>query len=1243
MYGVVLLSDLIQHEPEWKYFRMNQSLRDILDKRVVILDGAMGTMIQDYRLKESDFRGEEFKDHPSDVQGNNDLLNISRPDIIQAIHYKYLEAGADIIETNTFNANAASQSDYGMEDLVYRINFEGARAARRAVDDFMETHPGTIRFVAGALGPTSKTASLSPNVNKPEYRAIDYDGLYSVYKEQATALQEGGVDLLLLETVFDTLNAKAAIHAILDLNEESEIELPLIISGTITDKSGRTLSGQTVEAFWISIAHARPLAVGLNCALGAKEMRPYLQNLAAISDTYISAYPNAGLPNEMGEYDQNPEEMRDYIREFAESNFVNIVGGCCGTTPDHIREIAAAVKDLKPRQPESREPYSRYSGLEALVVRPEANFINIGERTNVTGSKRFERLIKQQKYEEALEVARQQVEGGAQIIDVNMDEGLLNSEEEMKNFLNMVMSEPDIARLPIMVDSSKFSVIEAGLKCVQGKCIVNSISLKEGEKAFIEQARKVRKYGAAAVVMAFDEKGQAETAERRVDICSRAYDILVDQIGFPPQDIIFDPNIFAIATGLEEHNNYAIEFIKAVRQLKELFPLCKISGGVSNLSFSFRGNNTVREAMHASFLYHAVQAGMDMGIVNAGMMEVYADIPEKLLTLIEDVLFNRQPDATQNLVDYAEKIQSKGKKVERDLTWRENSVEKRLEYSMVKGITEFIIEDTEEARLKYNSPLIVIEEPLMNGMSVVGDLFGAGKMFLPQVVKSARVMKMAVNYLTPYLEAEKSDTDREVGKVLLATVKGDVHDIGKNIVGVVLACNNYKIIDMGVMVPAEKILEKAIEEKVDVIGLSGLITPSLDEMVHVAKEMARQNFQLPLLIGGATTSKIHTAIKIEPHYTQPVVHVLDASKSVSTVSSLIGDNQLTKQNFVESIRDEYEAIRVRKKNTGKKRFVTIDQARANRLQIDWEEFTPTRPAKMGLQVFHDIDFREIREFIDWTPYFQSWQLKGKYPEIFKDEVVGVEAQKVFDDAIVMLDRIIEEQWLRANAVIGFFPAQSEGDKVFIYEEDGVTVREELVFLRQQVKRASGIPNLSLADFIAPRSSGKMDYIGGFAVTSGLGIEPHVKKYVDEQDDYNSIILKAMADRCAEGLAEMLHHRVRTSYWGYQPDENLENEQLIREEYQGIRPAPGYPACPDHTEKDKLFRLLNATENTCIELTDSYAMYPAAAVSGWYFAHPQSRYFGVGKIDRDQVEDYAAMKGMEVPEMERWLNSLLGYD
>ena len=1222
---------------------MEQKLRDLLEERILILDGAMGTLIQDYRLTEEDFRGTDFRDHPVDVKGNNELLNITRPDIIETIHYKYLEAGADIIETNTFNGNAVSQADYAMEHIVDRINIEGARAARQAADRYMKQHPGSIRFVGGALGPTTKTASLSPDVNRPEYRAIDYDTLYKIYKEQATALEQGGVDLFILETVTDTLNTKAAIQAILELEEEIDKHIPLIISGTITDNSGRILSGQTVEAFWISIAHARPVAVGLNCALGAKEMRPYLQNLASISDTYISAYPNAGLPNEMGEYDQDPEEMRDYIRDFAESHFVNIVGGCCGTTPDHIRAIADAVKDLKPRQPEVREPYSQYSGLEALIVRPESNFINIGERTNVTGSKRFERLIKQRKYEEALEVARQQVEGGAQIIDVNMDEGLLNSEEEMRNFLNMVMSEPDIARLPIMVDSSKFSVIEAGLKCVQGKCIVNSISLKEGEAEFIKQARKVRKYGAAAVVMAFDEEGQAETAERRVEICSRAYHILVDQIGFLPQDIIFDPNIFAIATGLEEHNNYAVEFIKAVKKLKELFPLCKISGGVSNLSFSFRGNNPVREAMHASFLYHAVRAGMDMGIVNAGMMEVYADIPEHMLTLIEDVLFNRHPDATQQLVDYAEKVQSKGKKVERDLTWRDNSIEKRLEYSMVKGITEFIIEDTEEARLKYKSPLVVIEEPLMNGMSVVGDLFGAGKMFLPQVVKSARVMKMAVNYLTPFLEEEKSDTDREAGKILLATVKGDVHDIGKNIVGVVLACNNYKIIDMGVMVPAEKILAKAIEEKVDAIGLSGLITPSLDEMVHVAKEMARQDFKLPLLIGGATTSKIHTAIKIEPHYDPPVVHVLDASKSVSTVSSLIGGSEESRKTFVEGIREEYAAIRERRKNTGKKRFVTIEQARENHLKLDWQDYTPVRPQKLGIQVFKEIDYQEIREYIDWTPYFQSWQLKGKFPEIFEDEFVGDEARKVYNDALGMLDRIITEKWLSANAVIGFFPAQSEGDKVFVYEEDGKTVREELVFLRQQVKRAKGIPNLSLADFIAPRDSGKIDYIGGFAVTAGLGIEPHVQRYIDAQDDYNSIILKAMADRCAEALAEMMHHRVRTCYWGYQPHENLDNEQLIREEYQGIRPAPGYPACPDHTEKEKLFRLLDATTNTCIKLTDSFAMYPAAAVSGWYFAHPESRYFGVGKIDKDQVVDYAAMKGMEVTEMERWLNSLLGYD
>lgn len=1221
---------------------MKRDLRNILEERIVILDGAMGTMIQNHRLGEKDFRGEEFIDHPVDVQGNNDLLNLSRPDIIEFIHYSYLEAGADIIETNTFNANAASQADYGMEHLVYRINYEGAKAARRAADAFMKKHPGTVRFVAGALGPTSRTASLSPDVNRPEYRAIDYDTLYSIYKEQATALQEGGVDLFLLETIFDTLNAKSAIHAILDLEEETGKHIPLIISGTITDNSGRTLSGQTVEAFWISIAHARPLAVGLNCALGAEEMRPHLQSLSKISDTYISAYPNAGLPNEMGEYDQNPEEMRKYIRDFAESHFVNIVGGCCGTTPDHIRAIAGAVKGLTPRKPEAGEQYSQYSGLEALIVRPESNFINIGERTNVTGSKRFEQLVKKKKYEEALEVARHQVEGGAQIIDVNMDEGLLDSEVEMKNFLNMVMSEPDISRLPIMVDSSKFSVIEAGLKCVQGKCIVNSISLKEGEDEFIRQARKVRKYGAAAVVMAFDEEGQAETAERRVEICSRAYHILVDEVGFLPQDIIFDPNIFAVATGIDEHNNYAIEYIKAVRQLKEKFPLSKISGGVSNLSFSFRGNNTVREAMHASFLYHAIRAGMDMGIVNAGMIEVYADIPEKLLTLIEDVLFNRHPDATEKLVEYAENVRNKGRKIERDLSWRENTVEKRLEYSLVKGITEFIIEDTEEARQKYDSPLLVIEEPLMNGMSVVGDLFGAGKMFLPQVVKSARVMKLAVNYLTPYLEAEKTDEDRAVGKVLLATVKGDVHDIGKNIVGVVLSCNNYKIIDMGVMVSAERILAKAIEEQVDVIGLSGLITPSLDEMVHVAKEMTRQNFKLPLLIGGATTSKIHTAVKIEPHYAAPVVHVLDASKSVSTVSSLIGDNKETTQSFVQSIREEYEAIRERRKNAGKKRFISIDEARANKMNIDWAGYTPPKPREMGIKVFHDVDYREIREYIDWTPYFQSWQLKGKYPDIFEDKFVGEEARKVYKDAQIMLDRIIHEKWLRANAVIGFFPVQSEGDKVYVYEEDGTTVKEELFFLRQQVKRAEGIPNLSLADFIAPKSSGKMDYIGGFAVTAGLGIEEHVQKFIDQYDDYSSIVLKAMADRCAEALAEMMHHRVRTCYWGYQPGEELSNEDLIAEKYRGIRPAPGYPACPDHTEKDKLFRLLNATENTNIELTDSYAMYPAAAVSGWYFSHPESRYFGVGKIDRDQVVDYAAMKEMEVEEMERWLNSLIGY-
>ncbi|GAA5220081.1 methionine synthase [Membranihabitans marinus] len=1220
-----------------------KEIKNILDHQILVLDGAMGTMIQQYRLSEEDFRGDILKDHHLDVMGNNDLLNLTRPDIIGAIHMEYLMAGADIVETNTFNANLLSQADYDTVDLVEAINLSGAQMARKAVDKYMAEHPGQKKYVAGALGPTNRTASLSPDVNNPGYRAVKYDDLHQLYYDQAKALMEGGSDILLLETIFDTLNAKAGIHAILDLEEELGEKIPLIISGTITDNSGRTLSGQTVEAFWISIAHAQPLAVGLNCALGAKEMRPHLESLAKIADCYISSYPNAGLPNEMGEYDQDPEEMREYIRDFAQNHFVNIVGGCCGTTPDHIREIATAVKDLPPRRRKKPQILSQISGLEPLVIRPESNFINVGERTNVTGSKKFARLIKKGLYEEALEVAKQQVEGGAQVIDVNMDEGLLDSEKEMEVFLHMMMSEPDIARLPIMIDSSKFSVIEKGLKCVQGKCIVNSISLKEGKAAFVEQAKKVKKYGAAAVVMAFDEDGQAETTERRIEICSRAYQILTEEVGFLPQDIIFDPNIFAIATGIEEHNNYAVSFIESVKAIKEKFPLTKISGGVSNISFSFRGNNTIREAMHSAFLYHAVKAGMDMGIVNAGMMEVYADIPEKLLVLIENVLFNKNSNATEDLVTFADTVKNKGKVQERDLSWRETSVEKRLEYSLVKGITEFIVADADEARIKYNSPLQVIEVALMNGMNVVGDLFGAGKMFLPQVVKSARVMKMAVNHLTPFIEAEKSGVVRAKGKILLATVKGDVHDIGKNIVGVVLACNNYEILDLGVMVPAAKILETAIAEKVDVIGLSGLITPSLDEMVHVAKEMKRQNFSLPLLIGGATTSKIHTAVKIAPQYDAPVVHVLDASKSVSTVSSLIGNTEESRAKFHQDLLEEYEAVRLRRQNAGKKKTIPIIQAHANKPKIDWETFTPYVPKQLGIQVFKDIDLNDIRPFIDWTPYFQSWQLKGKYPEIFNDPVVGQEAKKVFDDAQEILTQMIDQSWVKANAVIGIFPAQSNEDEVWIYDEnDPSVVKEKLIFLRQQLKKAKNLPNRSLADFIAPKESGKMDYIGGFAVTAGIDIEKQLRKYKEVDDDYSSIIFKALADRLAEGLAEMMHHKVRTEIWGYS-QEQLSNEDLIQEKYQGIRPAPGYPACPDHTEKTKLFDLLNVEENTGIKLTESFAMYPAAAVSGWYFSHPESTYFGLGKIEKDQVVPYAQRKGFSLEEMERWLSPVLAYD
>jgi 5-methyltetrahydrofolate--homocysteine methyltransferase len=1220
--------------------KMSIDIREVAKERILVIDGAMGTMLQQYKLTEADFRTERFENHPCDVKGNNDLLSITQPDIVEAVHKAYLEAGADIIETNTFSGTIIAQADYQMEDLAYEINFESARVAKKACAAY--STPDKPRFVAGAIGPTNRTLSLSPDVNDPGYRAVTFDEMADAYYTQVCGLVDGGADVILVETVFDTLNAKAALFAIDKVYDEKGISLPIMVSGTITDASGRTLSGQTAEAFWVSMNHANLFSIGFNCALGATEMRPHIQEIAKMADCLISAYPNAGLPNRFGEYDQDENEMGDYIKEFAGSGLVNIVGGCCGTTPDHIRMMAENVKGIKPRVVPQRTTNSQYAGLEPLTARKDMNFINVGERTNVTGSKKFARLIREELYSEALSVARQQVEGGAQIIDVNMDEGMLDSEAAMVKFLNLIASEPDISKLPIMIDSSKFSVIEAGLKCVQGKAIVNSISMKEGEEEFIRQAKIVRRYGAAAVVMAFDEEGQADTIERKVSICERAYDILVNQVGFPPQDIIFDPNIFAIATGIEEHNEYAINFIEATRQIKQKMPLVKISGGVSNVSFSYRGNNVIREAMHAAFLYHAIQAGMDMGIVNAGMLELYEDIPLDLKTLVEDVIFNRKEGATDALTDYAETVKNKdGKKRVQDLSWRENTVQKRLSYALVKGITDFIVEDTEEARLQYDRPLKVIEGPLMDGMNIVGDLFGAGKMFLPQVVKSARVMKRAVAHLNPFIEAEKEGTgSRTKGKILMATVKGDVHDIGKNIVGVVLGCNNYEIVDMGVMVPAATILKRAIEENVDIIGLSGLITPSLDEMVNVAKEMERQDFKIPLLIGGATTSKTHTAVKIAPEYSGGVIHVLDASRSVSVASDLLNDN---KASFIGKIRLEYDDLKVKYGNRKQiKKYIPLAQARKNKIKMDWSNYTPPVPNQLGVTTFDNYDLKEISQYIDWTPFFTSWQLWGKYPAILKDKKVGEQATSLFIDAQKMLKQIIAEKWLTAKGVIGLFPVNSvNDDDIEVYTDDSrTTVLKTLHNLRQQRKKAPGQANFSLTDFIAPKETGKKDYLGSFAVTAGLGIESKVKEFEDNLDDYNAILLKALADRFAEAFTELLHTRVRKEYWGYASDEALENDDLVAEKYKGIRPAPGYPACPEHTEKITLFELLDAEKNADIMLTESCAMYPAASVSGWYFSHPNSKYFGLGDVSNDQVEDYANKKGWTKEEAEKWMGSFM---
>ena len=1224
---------------------MNIRLEALLKDRILVIDGAMGTMIQQYKLTEKDYRGTRFANHAYDIQGNNEILVFTQPHIIEAIHLAYLEAGADILETNTFGATKIAQADYHLESLAYEMNLEAAKIARKAADEYNIKTPEKPRFVAGAIGPTNKTASLSPDVNNPGFRGVSFDELKEAYYEQAKGLMDGGCDALIVETIFDTLNAKAALFAIEELFEEVGDRLPVMVSGTITDASGRTLSGQTVGAFWASINHIPLLSVGLNCALGATEMRPYLQELSDLADCYISAYPNAGLPNEFGEYDQGASEMQQYIKEFASSGFVNIVGGCCGTTPDHIQAMAEAVKGIIPRKRTPKSHYTTLSGLEPLVIRPETNFVNVGERTNVTGSKQFARLIREKNYTEALKVAQQQVEGGAQIIDINMDEGLLDSEQAMVEFLNLVMSEPDIAKLPIMIDSSKFSVIEAGLKCVQGKCIVNSISLKEGEEAFLRQAKLVRRYGAAAVVMAFDELGQADTVERKVDICKRAYDLLTQKVGFIPEDIIFDPNIFAVATGIEEHNDYAIHFIEATRQIKKLCPGAKVSGGVSNISFSFRGNEVVREAMHTAFLYHAVRAGMDMGIVNAGMMDIYSNIEPDLLEKVEDVLFNRRADATERLTDLAVSLRGDaGKSIQKDLSWRNQSVNERLKYALVKGITDYIDEDVEEARTQVAEPLSVIEGPLMDGMNYVGDLFGEGKMFLPQVVKSARVMKKAVAWLTPYIEANKNGNSRAKGKILLATVKGDVHDIGKNIVGVVLGCNDYDIVDLGVMVPADKILQRAKEEKVDVIGLSGLITPSLDEMVHLASEMQRLGFTIPLLIGGATTSRTHTAVKIEPKYKGPVVHVLDASRAVGVVSNLLSEQGDVSSNFILDVRAENN--RIREQRVGReqvKQFLPIAEARKNKWTMDWATYTPPVPKKGGIQERIPFPLEELVPYIDWTPFFSSWELAGKYPDILKDAVVGEEATKLFAEANAMLKKIVDEKWLEARAVWGVFPAnQGTEDDIIIYaDEERTTEKMRLQCLRQQLKKAPGQPNRSLSDFIAP--VGKPDFIGSFAVSAGFNIEKMDAWFLENLDDYQSILLKALADRLAEALAEKLHEWVRTDTWAYAKDENFSAIDLLKEDFQGIRPAPGYPACPDHTEKEKLWELLEVEKRTGIILTESFAMYPAASVSGWYFSNPASTYFGVGQISKDQVEDYADRKDMSLEIIEKWLSPNLNYN
>ncbi|MCP5317472.1 MAG: methionine synthase [Chromatiaceae bacterium] len=1223
-------------------------LRALMAERILVMDGAYGTMIQRYKLDEAAYRGTRFADWPSDLKGNNDLLSLTRPELISEIHEQYLEAGADIIETNTFSATTIAMADYGMQALAYELNVESAKLARACADRFSTAEKP--RFVAGSMGPTNRTASISPDVNDPAARNVTFDELVEAYAEACRGLIEGGVDILLIETIFDTLNAKAAVFAVEQVFDDQGVRLPVILSGTITDQSGRTLSGQTTEAFYNSLRHARPLAMSLNCALGPDLLRQYVEEMSRVCETYVAVYPNAGLPNEFGEYDLSPEGMGRQIAEWAESGFLNMVGGCCGNTPPHIAAIARAVAGKKPRVVPQIAPACRLSGLEPLNIDKALNFVNVGERANVTGSAKFKRLILEGNYEAALDICREQVENGAQIVDVNMDEGMLDGVAAMRRFLNLCAGEPDISKVPVMIDSSKWEIIEAGLQCVQGKSIVNSISMKEGEDSFREHARLCRRYGAAVIVMAFDEAGQADTQARKVEICTRAYRILVDEIGFPPEDIIFDPNIFAVATGIEEHNNYGVDFIEATREIKRALPHALVSGGVSNVSFSFRGNNPVREAIHAVFLYHAIKAGMDMGIVNAGQLAVYDDLPDDLRNAVEDVILNRDPDAGERLVEIAPRYagEAHAEKVE-DKEWRSWPVTQRLAHALVKGITEFIDEDTEAARQQAERPLHVIEGPLMDGMNVVGDLFGAGKMFLPQVVKSARVMKKAVAYLEPYLEAEKQELAaaggvlKSNGRILMATVKGDVHDIGKNIVGVVLQCNNYEVFDIGVMVPAQTILDKAREYQVDIIGLSGLITPSLDEMVHLAKEMTRQGFTIPLMIGGATTSKAHTAVKIEPQYAHGTVYVADASRAVGVASALLSDEQ--KSDFLAELQDEYAKVREQRaaRNEAKDN-IPLAEAQANPTPIDWPAASVVVPAHPGITVLKDIDLAEIVPFIDWTFFFHAWQLKGRFPKILDDAEKGEEARKLYADAQAMLTQIIGQKWLGASAVVGLFPANAVGDDIEVYTDDARNqVRTTLHNLRKQGRQPAGKYNECLSDYIAPRDSGIADYIGGFAATSGIGIEDKLAEFEADHDDYHAIMLKALADRLAEALTEWLHRKVRRELWGYAPDEALDNAALIEEKYQGIRPAMGYPASPDHTEKDLLWDLLDAEANTGIWLTESKAMVPTAAVSGLYFAHPQARYFAVGKLNRDQVEDYARRKGATVEEMERWLGPNLAYE